>query len=426
MLLVLSSFAAKVQSGASNGFSPYSVYGIGELYTDGTAFNMSQGGVGIATRDKRFVNYLNPASITARDSLSFMADFGMSNRNSYFRQGDIRSANNIFNISDFVISFPIWRSSAMMAGIKPFSSSRYQFFAADTDPERIGRIGNSTTTSSGSGGMYQLFIGGAVTFWKRLSIGGEYNFYFGNVDKEVAIEYEQERLRDMNTGYALQLRGHGGKVGIQYDQPLTPKTTMTVGATYRFRTRLQGYMKDYSYASVSSLVDTLRYDEIPLKDQQLRIAGEWGVGVSVRSADTWSAEVNYIQSDWRKSGFDSVNGFACVGEGTFSSNVYRSVRAGFSFTPNRNDIRYYMKRCTYRAGAYYNQSYYTWAGKSVNSFGITLGVTLPIFRGYNGITLGMDIGQRGKLADNMIRERYIGFNIGFNIFDIWFQKHQYE
>ena len=424
--LVFCCVTARAQSGTTNGFSPYSVYGVGELYMDGSAFNMTQGGVGIATRDKRFVNYLNPASVTARDSLSFMADFGMANRNAYFRQGDIRSVNNLFNITDFVISFPIYRSSAMMIGIKPFSSAGYKFTSEMTDPETVGRIGNSSTTSSGRGGVYELFVGGAVTFWKRLSIGGEYIFYLGNINKEVAIEYENDRLRDLSSGYSLQLRGHTGKVGIQYDQPLTPNLSMTVGATYRFRTGMGGYIRDYAYATISSLTDTLRYDQKKLKDEKLRFADEWGVGLSFRGGDRWTVEANYIQSDWRKSNFDNVSGFACNGAENFNASVYRSARVGFSFTPNRNDIRYYMRRCTYRVGAYYDQSYYQWAGKSVDGFGVTFGATLPVFRGYNGITIGMDIGKRGKLADNMIRETYFGFNIGFNIFDIWFQKHQYE
>ena len=423
---LLSVWTASAQGGATNGFSPYSVYGIGVIQTEGSAFNMTQGGVGIATRDKRFVNYLNPASVTARDSLSFMADFGVFNRNSIFRQGDMKSANNLFNISDFVISFPIYRSSAMMIGVKPFSSSAYNFSKPETRPEVIGNVGNVTTTSSGNGGIYEIFVGGAITFWKRLSIGGQYIFYLGNIDKEVAIAFDNDKYRDVSTGYSLQMRGHTGKIGIQYDQPLTPQVTMTIGATYRFRTALRGYVKDYSYASVSSLVDTLRNNQTSLKDDKIKFADEWGVGLSFRGSDQWSAEVNFLQSDWRKSNFDNVNGFACEGSEVFRASVFRSFRAGFSYTPNRNDIRYYYRRITFRGGVYYDQSYYTWAGKRIDGFGITFGATLPVFRGYNGITVGIDIGQRGKLADNRIRERYIGFNVGFNIFDIWFQKHQYE
>ena len=431
--MLLGGIASYAQSGAGNGFSPYSIYGIGDLYTNGSAYNMTQGGVGIATRDRRFVNYLNPASVTARDSLSFMADFGMANRNSIFRQkpaagGNFRSANNLFNISDFVISFPIWRSSAMMVGIKPFSSAGYKFSSPETDPDVIGRIGNSTTTSEGNGGVYELFVGGGVTFWKRLSIGAQYSFYLGNIDKNVTTDFDQEKMRDVSSGYAIQLRGHTGKFGIQYDQPLTKKVTMTIGATYRLRTNLRGYAKHFSFASSSSLVDTVFCDTLKLRDMGVKMAGEWGVGLSFRGGDQWSAEVNYVQSDWRKSNFDAdkTNGFAVSGVADFQSSVYRSVRAGFSFTPNRNDIRYYMRRCTYRAGLYYEQSYYTWAGQRVDGYGLTLGLTLPVFRGYNGITLGIDVGKRGKLADDMVREMYVGFNIGFNIFDIWFQKHHYE
>ena len=58
--------------------------------------------------------------------------------------------------------------------------------------------------------------------------------------------------------------------------------------------------------------------------------------------------------------------------------------------------------------------------------GITIGATFPVFRWYNGITVGLELGQRGSLSDNMIREKYINFSIGVNIFDIWFRKTQYE
>ena len=78
------------QNGTYNGYSPYSVYGIGDLHGSGTSFNASMGGVGIATRNRRFVNTMNPASATARDSLSFMADFGLSGKTSLFTEGDLK------------------------------------------------------------------------------------------------------------------------------------------------------------------------------------------------------------------------------------------------------------------------------------------------------------------------------------------------
>ena len=78
LILCVSSFA---QDGTYGSYSPYSIYGIGDISKEGTAYNKSMGGVGIATRNRRFINYLNPAAVTARDSLAFMADFGLSEKN---------------------------------------------------------------------------------------------------------------------------------------------------------------------------------------------------------------------------------------------------------------------------------------------------------------------------------------------------------
>jgi hypothetical protein len=42
------------------------------------------------------------------------------------------------------------------------------------------------------------------------------------------------------------------------------------------------------------------------------------------------------------------------------------------------------------------------------------------------LTVGIDIGQRGSTAGNLVRERYINFNIGLNLLDIWFLKPRYD
>jgi hypothetical protein len=158
-----------------------------------------------------------------------------------------------------------------------------------------------------------------------------------------------------------------------------------------------------------------------------RFADEVGVGISFKGGEKWMAEFDYLRSGWNRSGFDGISGLGATGEAVFSSTVSQSFRAGFEIVPNRNDIRYYLRRCSYRAGVYYDQSYYKLNGQNVNSLGLTFGITLPVFRWYNGISLGVDIGQRSRAKDvSMVRERYAKFVIGFNIHDIWFQKHQYN
>ena len=431
-ILILSVFliigvSMHAQDGTYGAYSPYSIYGIGDISKEGTAFNKSMGGVGLATRNRRFINYLNPAAITARDTLSFMADFGLEQSNKVYKQGDIRSAHNTFNIYNFVMSFPIYKSSAFMVGITPYSDIGYDFSSYETDPQIIGQTGNISYDSYGTGSVYQLFAGAGVTFWKRLSVGAEAIYYFGNLDKVTQMNYSSSSYRSLNSGSDLMVRGTTGKFGLQYEQKLGGDVSMIIGATYKMSTSMKGNSLSYRYATQDGILDTLKHDNVELKKAALKFADEIGVGISVKGGEKWTAEINYLRSDWRNSGFDSVDGFSVSSDTeTFTSTVSQSFRAGFEIVPNRNDIRYYLRKCAYRAGVYYDQSYYKLNGNNVNSMGLTLGVTLPVFRLYNGLTLGVDLGQRSSTRNNMIRERYATFMIGFNIHDIWFQKVQYK
>ena len=426
VFLIISVYVS-AQDGTYGAYSPYSIYGIGDISQEGTAFNKSMGGVGLATRNRRFINYLNPAAVTARDSLSFMADFGLQQSNKVYSQGKLKSAHNTFNIYNFVMSFPIYRSSAFMVGITPFSDVGYDFSSIETDPNIIGQTGNISYDSYGTGSVYQVFAGAGVTFWKRLSLGAEAIYYFGNIDKVTNMDYSNSSYRSVNSGSDLMVRGTTGKFGLQYEQKLGGDVSMIIGATYRLSTSLKGTALNYRYANQDSVTDTLKNESLDIRKSGLKFADELGVGISFKGGEKWSAEFNYLRSDWRNSGFDSASGFSVKSDTeTFSSAVSQSFRAGFEIVPNRNDIRYYLRRCAYRAGVYYDQSYYKLNGNNVNSMGITLGVTLPVFRLYNGLTLGVDLGQRASTRNNMIRERYATFVVGFNIHDIWFQKVQYK
>ncbi|MBO6238732.1 MAG: hypothetical protein J6N50_08040, partial [Bacteroidales bacterium] len=130
---------------------------------------------------------------------------------------------------------------------------------------------------------------------------------------------------------------------------------------------------------------------------------------------------------WTKCGLDGARGFTA--SKAFAASVADAYRFGFEFIPNRNDIKY-MRTVAYRFGAYHKNDYFLLDGKKVAATGITLGVTLPIYimylGGYNGVTLGVDFGQRGSVSGSMIRERYINFSIGVNLYDHWFQKFQYQ
>lgn len=416
--LVLCAWTLSAQTdGTYSGFSPYSVYGVGQLHQGGTAWNRSMGGVGIAARNNRFVNIMNPAAVTARDSLSFMSDFGLSGRFSLFSEEGKVNLNTLFNIDDFVISFPLWKHSAFMFGITPYSDVGYNISYSEMDAY----TGKQSFQTVGKGGLYQFFAGGGVTLWNRLSLGAQFNYVFGNINKVAAKSNDDTSYRSFYSGDSLQVHQVSATFGLQYEQPLPNNSSLTLGATYRLSNSLAGEHIHYREIGSYDRTRTVK----TLEKGQIQLGDELGVGLAFRQADNWSLEVDYTRSDWSRSGFDQFSGFSNYSDVVFASSVGQSFRAGFEITPNRNDIRYFFRRCTYRVGAYYEQSHYTVNGSHIDAVGVTLGMTLPVFRWYNGITVGVDLGRRG-LQTSQLKETYAGFSLGFNIFDIWFKKPRYE
>lgn len=428
LLLLFGGAVAGAQSYGS--YTPYSMFGLGDLMEGGSAYNRTMGGAGIAVRSNRFINALNPAAVTARDSLAFMSDFSMYQDNKYFAQGGRKSVGNTLSLSDLIITFPIYHHSAMMVGIAPFSSTGYGYGDYYTDPALIAQTGPVAYTANGHGSIYQGFAAAGVTFWKRLSLGAQATLLFGQNERTFTETFTDSSFNGVQNGIDLDMRAFTWKFGLQYEQPLGANSSLTLGATYRLGTDLRGEIENYKYSSGSAaVVDTISHSAGSISG--VKIADEIGVGLSFRSGNRFLLTADYTRADWTKSGLDVTKGFAgnlIPGKGSsiFTNTVAESYRVGVEIVPNPNDVRYYFNTCSYRAGVYHKKEYFALDGNRISSTGITLGITLPVFRRNNGITLGMEIGQRGTLKDNLIRERYVNFSVGFNFFDIWFQRIQYD
>lgn len=429
--LLTNSLSLSAQGSVALGsYSPYTLFGIGDLVTQGTPYNKSMAGVGIGVRDNRYINFLNPAAASSIDTLSFMVDFGVQQKNTiYTGMGTtgglgenevLKNAYNIFNMSHIAISFPLYRSSAMVLGITPLSDVGYSFAESETDDALVAELGDIQYQKMGTGGLYSAFAGASATFWKRVSVGAQAHFNFGTISRSsYAIFNSTSSQRTIQSGWQYALRGVTAKFGLQYAQPLGEQHFMIIGGTYKLPCNLGGVSTRYAYALSSSYTDTVRHNEV-INGNIINMPEEIGVGISFKSSAKWQVAFDYTLQDWSNTKFEETPGI------DFQTTKAQSFKLGFEFTPNRYDIRYYFKRVSYRFGVYHNQSYYTLNGSQISATGITFGLSLPVFRFYNSITLGVDLGERGSLKNDLVRERYANFYIGINLHDIWFQKPLYK
>ena len=151
------STTALAQSGTN---SPYSAYGLGELTEQSSGFNRGMNGLGLGFREHNQVNYLNPASYSALDSLSFIFDTGLSLQLTNFSENGKKVNANNADFEYVVAGFRAARHVGVSFGIIPFTNVGYNY--ANTQYVGGSAAASSTTytnTYAGDGGLHQVYLG---------------------------------------------------------------------------------------------------------------------------------------------------------------------------------------------------------------------------------------------------------------------------
>lgn len=428
-LAVLVMSLPAVAQEAYSAYSPYSLFGIGQIESVGDQNTAAMGGIGIGVRDPGLINLLNPAAVTAREADAFMVDFGVKQSNLVFAgagsDGELaKSAKNLFNIDHVVASFPIYKHSAFKVGIMPYSNSGYAFTFHEYKDEVLATLGDVQYFRSGQGGINQLFAGAGVTLFDRLSLGADGIFYIGTIKRNTSTDFNtNEYQRTASRSWTVVPRGFSAKLGLQYEQPIGDGVSLTLGATYKLGSKLKGDYTDIAYASGGNYSDTTLNNSYSV---EYKIPREIAVGFTLRKTDSWMFGFDYTRQDWTGCVFDPTPGV------NFSTGAAQSFNAGFEFIPNRYDVRYYLRTVTYRLGAYHKTQYIMIDGKQVTTNGITLGFALPVYNRRTSVSFAVDLGQTSLAGaaslttPGNVRERYVKFSMGLNLYDLWFQKVLYN
>lgn len=397
LLLVFGAFA-------DNGInSPYTRYGVGLLADQSLGINRQMGGIGYGLRSHKYVNILNPASFSEADTLTMLFEAGFSLQNVNFKEGNkqINAKNASF---DYVaMQFRVCKNLGMAIGFLPYSNVGYTFSTASG----TGTNEASTNTYSGTGGLYQPFVGIAWRPFKWLSAGIMGSYIYGDIKHDVAIDFVNST--DRTRSYSASLRSYKLDFGLQYMGKFADKHDFVAGVTYSLGHDLNADAKIIEATSSSTTEKKI--------DNGFKLPHTIGAGFMYSYNNSWKFGADYTFQKWGTSTFFGN------GNGVDRSKV--SIGAEYSPTRISNNI---FKMMEYRAGAHYAQPYTELNNKKgCEEYGISAGFSLPFYNSnnkYSHATLhvsGQFIHMEPK-SSGMIAENYLRINIGITFNESWFMK----
>ena len=444
-IALLVPFGAAAQTSSINAFSPFTMYGIGELNTPGTLPMRSMGGVGVAVRSGGVVNLLNPAAFSAAPQKTFLFDFGLEGQNYYNAQrvsGEAKkTAYNTFNFHDIAFQFPLAKKLGLGFSLTPYSSVGYRIRGDrpyDPSDPVWGNVGRMHSLYEGEGDITEVKVGIGWELFKNFSVGIAAQYYWGSLDRTFTMEVtpitgdgNYVAMKGMDKYVVSSIKG---QVGVQWDAVKNTKRVLTVGAAFDFGGDLHPEVTKKIY--VNDLVGTVaKNDETHLP---LLLPRQLQAGLFYQTAK-WSLGADYVYQDW--GGRNArVEHTAVSGPDKSSFAVAytdtHTLKFGAEFTPDRYDIRHFLKRWSYRAGfrcGAYNQ---TFGGHRLAQYAVTLGIGIPVKQwAVSGIDIGVEYGRRGyNVAERigLVRQQYVKFSIGFTLFagaensEYWFLRPKYD
>jgi hypothetical protein len=405
--------------------SPYAAYGIGDVKYDNTIETTSMGGIStafISDFTSNF-NFANPANNANFELTSIKLE--ATNENNYFKTDydNTKATKHSTYLSNISLAFPLSPKLKMGISYQPYSSKSYNILHKDEDQE-TGITLYNRFKGSGTLNTAQIALGYKVT--DKLAVGARANYYFGNLyDLNELAQSNAELINGYETrnsihNFNFTLGASYQNLNTSTDRKFTIGATTTFGNTSNMTTDYVNSTYFYSDAAATTKSNESIIEQRSTKSKNL-LPMQASVGVGYGEENQWFLSV---QGDYKRG--ESI---AYFGNTLDLQDSYR-ISAGGWYLPNYNNFRSYFSRIVYRYGAFYEKGNLQIAGQNINKFGVSGGVLLPFKNSsitrMSGLEIGLELGKRGTVKNNLINQNFINLKVGFNFADRWFRKTLYN
>ena len=387
-----------------------------EGVVSGFGRSTAMGGATLASRYGLQINTANPASYTATDSLNFLFEFGLQGYFTDFKTDISSMSSNDINFNYFAMAFRINSWMATSLGVLPYSNVGYDAQAT----EEIENTGVYNTKYYGEGTISDAFWGLSIQPLKNLSVGFNLNYRFGNLSRNSELTFADADMYLLQRYSKLRVRDFGLEFGAQALLPLKSDKQLVLGAVFENKPTYTSLISDIVQKNIfyGGAVDQ---DTLFFQDEEkaeIVFPTTIGLGISFSKKDVYEVNIDYYHQRWSEATF--------FGEKSEFLTDLNKFAFGAEWIPDKFSIRSAFKRVAYRAGFKYEQTYHAFDSHQVNSFGITFGLGLPLYRSNSTINVSAEFGKRGTTNYGLVREDYAKVNLSANLHDLWFIQRKID
>ena len=407
------------QSGTN---SPYSQYGLGLLNEQSSGFNRGMNGLGLGFREHNQVNYLNPASYSAIDSLTFIFDAGLSGQLTNFSENGQRINAKNADFEYAVAGFRVFKHVGVSFGIVPFTNVGYNYSISDfLDGDRNTTY---TNTYNGSGGIHQVYVGAGWEFVKGLSVGANIAYLWGDIDRSVVNSYSDGYINTLSKYYTATVSNYKLDIGLQYSFNLNKKNAVAVGLTYGLGHKLNAdpTCMVISTNSNTGVADTTSFTV----NNGFELPTSYGAGLMWNHNNKLKVGADFTLQKWGGIKYPVYRVINDEQSYELTDDYYSDrykVTFGGEFCNNEMS-RSFFDRVRFRAGVSYATSYYKINGlDGPDEISASIGFGIPIINAYNNRSFLNVSGQWvHSSAKGMLTENTFRINVGITFNERWFMK----
>jgi hypothetical protein len=411
--LVLSILGIHLLQGQSTYNSPYSRFGLGDLYEPSNAMNGAMGGLKYGFRSPFLVNPANPASYTSFNKNYFVFDAGLQGSLVRMTTDDKARDDGHFGLGNMTFGIPMNAQWSGAFGLVPWSSVGYRI----SDPEVHPDFGGYNTIFEGNGGLHRVFIGTARKLGKNFSAGVNMNYIFGSLNYLQTVSFDSTNFLNLRSEKSRIASDVTWDAGVQYMKILNEErglllvagASMAIPASVTMREDILTETFRYSGSGVVMVRDTVEF--VKGEKGEVKVPMSLAGGLTLRRGDRWAFGADVAMQDWTR--------YEAFGQNDSLAASYQIALGG----------EYKVNNFFLRGGARFNQTYLQLKGNQLNEYGISFGVGIPVYNKSYSVSMlsaGVELGQRGTHQNGLIKENFgkIWLSITMNQ-ERWFKRREY-